>query len=119
MNLGTLISRLEDESQGAAALEALGDIVLFSEVREMADAFGETIGGYVATSAGRFAAGAGDETWLSLIGAIERAPQPGQTALRRMLRWALDSDAQALREESTRSVEPAKACTCGGGHCGG
>jgi hypothetical protein len=116
MNLGTLIARLEQEQFGEGALEALGDIVLLSEVRAMADAFGENIGAYVATSAGRFAALAGDDTWLSLIGAMERAPEPGQMALRRMLRWALDTDAKELAG-AFHGLE--KTCSCGTLGCAG
>lgn len=115
MNLGSLIANLEDEDNGAKALDALGDIVLFAEVQAMGEAFGEDAGSYVATSARRFAALAGDEEWLSLIGAMERAQAPGQTALRRMLRWALDTDAKDL----TGPVEKASAdCSCGSHGCG-
>lgn len=116
MNLGTLIAQLEEEEHGESALEALGDIVLLGEVRAMAEAFGEDIGGYVATSARRFAALAGDETWLGLIGAMERAPEPGQMALRRMLRWALETDAKEL---AGTARGPAAACSCGGRDCAG
>ena len=116
MNLGTLITRLEEEQNGESALEALGDIVLLSEVCAMAEAFGEGIGAYVATSARRFAALAGDETWLGLIGAMERAPEPGQMAVRRMLRWALDTDAKEL---AGASRGPEKACSCGSQGCTG
>lgn len=116
MTLGDMIAALEEEDTGASMLGALGDIVLFSEVRAMGEAYGETVGAYVATSARRFAASAGDETWLSMIGAMERAPEPGQTALHRILRWALDQDA---REISGAAGTPAHACTCGGGNCAG
>lgn len=116
MNLGTLIARLEEEEHGEGALEALGDIVLLSEVRTMADAFDESIGAYVATSASRFAAHAGDESWLSLIGAMECAPEPGQMALRRMLRWALDMDAKEL---AGAPRGPETVCSCGGKACAG
>lgn len=119
MNLGDLIASLEREVSGESALEALGEIVLLNEVRAMAEAFGEQLGTYVATSARRFAAGAGDEIWLSLIGAMERAEQPGQVAMRRMLRWALDDDARTLQGgQGAAPMSP--ACTCGRTHgCAG
>jgi hypothetical protein len=116
MNLGDLIASLEQEETGESMLAALGDLVLFSQVRTMGEAYGESVGAYVATSARRFAASAGDETWLSMVGAMERAPEPGQTALQRMLRWALAEDA---RELAGHSAKPAHACTCGGGGCAG
>lgn len=116
MNLGDMIAELEHEETGESMLAALGNIVLFNEVRAMGEAFDETVGAYVATSARRFAARAGDETWLSMIGAMERAPEPGQMALHRILRWALDEDA---RELAGQTKAPAHACTCGGGGCAG
>lgn len=114
MNLGNLIAQLEDEDNGPQALEALQDIVLFSDVRAMAEAFGETVGAYVATAARRFAALAGDEAWLGMIGAMERAPEPGPTALRRMLRWALEADAQELAGPASGI---AQSCSCGRHGC--
>ena len=56
MNLGDMIAELEEEDTGESMLAALGDIVLFSEVRAMGEAYGESVGAYVATSARRFAA---------------------------------------------------------------
>lgn len=114
MNLGDMIAELEEEDTGESMLAALGDIVLFSEVRAMGEAYGESVGAYVATSARRFAASAGDETWLSMIGAMERAAEPGQMALHRILRWALDNDAHEL---AGAAQSPVNACTCGGGGC--
>ncbi|MDX2205893.1 MAG: hypothetical protein NW223_24295 [Hyphomicrobiaceae bacterium] len=112
MTLGHLIAELEHEETGARALEALGDIVLFSEVQAMGEAFGESVAAYVATAAGRFAALAGDEAWLGLVGAMEQAAAPGQVALRRMLRWALDQDARELAGPA-----PSNGCACGRHDC--
>jgi hypothetical protein len=83
----------------------------------MAPMFDESPGEYVAASVGRFAASADDETWLRLIGDVERAPDPGIAALKRMLHWALDGDARG-------SVLPAGAtgkcgCESGGDPCHG
>lgn len=114
MNLGDMIASLEQEETGETMLAALADLVLFSRVRAMSEAYGESVGEYVATSARRFAASAGDETWLSMIGAMEQAAEPGQMALQRMLHWALDADAQSL---AGPAAKPAHACTCGGGGC--
>lgn len=115
MNLGNLITSLQQEAHGESALEAIGDIVLLTEVREMGTAFGEGIGAYVATSAQRYAALAGDEEWLTLIGAMERADEPGKTALKRMLRWALDRDAHEIQHAD----EPqSQGCSCGKHACG-
>ncbi len=117
MNLGNLIASLEQEAHSESALEALGDIVLLTEVREMGTAFGEDVGAYVATSARRYAALAGDEEWVTLIGAMERASDPGKMALKRMLRWALDRDTHEIQHANE---PPSQGCSCGGKHaCGG
>lgn len=93
MQLGTLIDRLSLEEDAAVALEALGDIVLFSDVRTVGEHYGESPGAYVANAARRFAALASDEDWLGLMSAMERSQVPAQAALERMLRWALAADA--------------------------
>jgi hypothetical protein len=108
MQLGTLMDHLEFEDDAATALEALGDIVLFSEVQAMGERYDECPGQYVANAARRFAARAGDEDWLSLMAVMERSQDPAQAALERMLRWALKVDAQELLSPSDAG------CTCGG-----
>lgn len=110
MHLGTLIARLESEDSAALALEALGDIVLFTAVSKAGARYEETPGAYVAGAVARFSDGAGDEDWVGLIGVIERAEDPGQAALVRMLRWALARDAAG--GEGARQT----ACSCGSTH---
>lgn len=114
MNLGALMSHLESETGAEAALEALGDVVLFARIRSVGEAFEEAPGTYVANASGRFARLASDEDWLSLMGAMEREADPGRTALTRMLRWALERD-----EKEIAGLAPATAdaggCSCGGG----
>ncbi|MBN9260323.1 MAG: hypothetical protein J0I57_13985 [Hyphomicrobium sp.] len=111
MQLGTLMDHLAFEEDAAAALEALGDIVLFSNVQTMGERFEETPGEYVANAARRFAALGSDEEWLGLMAAMERSDDPARAALDRMLRWALKVDAA-----DTPST-PHPGCTCGGGAC--
>jgi hypothetical protein len=108
MHLGTLISNLESESHAGAALHALGDLVLFARVQETGAEHDEEPGEYVANGARRFAARASDEDWLALMNAIERADDPGQAVLERIVRWSLDKDAAAAQG-------PHSSCSCGGG----
>jgi hypothetical protein len=108
MHLGTLISHLENESHAGAALQALGDLVLFARVQETGVEHDEEPGEYVANGARRFAARASDEDWLALMSVIERADDPGQAVLERIVRWSLDKDAAAAQG-------PHKGCSCGGG----
>lgn len=113
MQLGTLMAHLASEDDAAAALETLGDIVLFVEVQAMGDCFDESPGEYVANAAHRFAAVAGDEDWLNLMTVMERSDDPARAALECMLRWSLKRDAA----EAEHNVGHAHAggCTCGGG----
>ncbi len=110
MHLGTLIARLESEDNAAMALQALGDIVLFTAVSEAGARHQETPGEYVAGAVARFADGAGDEDWVGMIGHIERAEDPGQAALVRMLQWALARD--AVGGDGARQT----TCSCGATH---
>lgn len=110
MQLGALFNRLEDEGDAALALEALGDMVLFTEVRECGERHEETPGAYVAGAARRFASLGGDEDWLALMNAVERDPEPGKAAIRQILRWSLKRD-----EAQAASPPAAGGCGCGGG----
>jgi len=113
LQLGQLMDHLEFENNAYAALEALGDIVLFTQVRSMGERYGESPGEYVANAAHRFAAVAGDEDWLNLMTVMERSDDPARAALERMLRWSLKRDA-AETEHHAGHVQ-AGGCSCGGG----
>lgn len=93
MLLGTILKRLDHEGDAADALEAIGDIVLLTEVAAMGAAHDETVGEYVSGATRRFAADAASEDWLALMTAIERSDDPARTVLERMLRWSLARDA--------------------------
>lgn len=114
MQLGALLTRLSDEGDAAAALDALGDIVLLTRIREMGDQHDETPGEYVANASRRYAALAGDEDWLALMTAIERADDPARVVLGKMLRWALERDAAPAEAHGQTA---AGGCACGSGGC--
>lgn len=108
MELGSLITRLSDEGAAGEALQAIGDLVLFARVSEMAGRYGEPPEAYVAASVRSFADSADDEAWIGLVGSIGRSTDPGDAALRRMLEWALSADEARTRQATVRSC-------CGGG----
>ncbi|WP_206110860.1 hypothetical protein [Rhabdaerophilum calidifontis] len=114
MLLGTLIGELRDEDSAAAALAALGDIVLAAEIDAARVAHDESPGEYVSGAVQRFARLASDEDWLALMNAIERAEDPGRAVLARMLRWALARDA-AEAAHAAREHGEGGTCGCGGG----
>lgn len=115
MLLGTLLDQLRDEDDAAAALEALGDIVLLTNVGQTADAFGETPGEYTSGAVRRFAGGASNDAWLALMSAMERASDPARTTLAHMVRWALARDAAEL-EGRVKPTNVSAGCTCGSPH---
>ena len=116
MLLGAILERLADEQGAAAALEALGDIVLLAEVTDMGLLHGESPGEYTSSAARRFAASATDEDWLSLVTAIERSADPARTMLAAMVRWSLRMDHQD--GSSSKVVPAAGGCSCGGSKAG-
>lgn len=98
MELGTLLRRLETECDAGAALESLGDMVLYCRVESMARRYGEAPGEYVANAARRFSATADDESWIGVVGAAGRSRDPARAVLQRMLEWALHRDAEESEE---------------------
>lgn len=107
MHLGSILARLENEADAAAAFAALDDLPLFCEVVAMSESFGESPGQYVAASAARFANAASDEEWLQLIAAIEKSAEPGRTVLTRIVGWALRDD-----RRQAPAVQAGTACGC-------
>lgn len=112
MLLGDLIAALEDDAFADETLVALDDLALTARVVAAADAEGLSRGEYVAAAVGRFAAGCSDEAWLTVIGQMGRAADPGHLLLRRAL-------AAALRGEASSSPGCGgdaghAGCTCGG-----
>lgn len=92
MQLGTLLSRFDDETVVFETLLALDDLALMSRVRTAADRAGTKVEVWAHEAVGRFIATANDEHWLGLISVSTKAPDPGMAALRRMLEVALEAD---------------------------
>ena len=89
MQLGDLISRLADEAEAEEAILALTDLTLLANLRSRAEASGLALGAYAAAAVNRYAAGASDEEWITLIGAMGRARDPGATFLERAFAYAI------------------------------
>ena len=106
MLLGTILKRLGNEADAAEALEAMGDIILLTEVQAMGELYDESPADYVCGATRRFAADASSEDWLALMTAIERSDDPARTMLDKMLRWSLARDTAG---------PAATGCGCGKG----
>jgi hypothetical protein len=99
MLLGDLIAQLQDEAVVSETLLSLGDLALASRFAAIAAASNVSVGELAAQKIGRFVSTASDEDWLTLIGQMSRAENPGQVFLRRAL-------SNAGRPCETGSPEP-------------
>jgi hypothetical protein len=82
MLLGDILARFDDESIAAETILRLGDLALIARLRERADAEGLSLGTFAAGTVRRFAAEASDEQWITLMGTMARAEDPGAICLR-------------------------------------
>jgi hypothetical protein len=89
MLLGDVIARFNDEAFAGETLFTLDDLALTARVAALAAENNVSAGEFVRESVGRFANGASDDEWLTLIGQMSRAENPGQVFLRRVLSNAL------------------------------
>jgi hypothetical protein len=110
MLLGTILHRLGRAADSAEAIEAIGDIALLAQVRDMGALYDESPADYACGAARRFARDASGEDWLALMTSIERNGDAARTALEHMLRWSLKQDAAG-------SAVPS-GCGCGRGGSG-
>ena len=85
MLLGDLLSRFDDPSFATEVVLQIGDVGLLARMREQAAAEGQELGEFARGAVQRFAAEASDEDWISMIGALARASDPGATCLRRVV----------------------------------
>lgn len=93
MLLGDLLARFADENVAAEAILELGDLTLLASVSKKAKARGVEVGAFAASAVRRYAAEASDEEWTTLLGAMNRDPDPGIVCFRRALAHALAGEA--------------------------
>ena len=89
MQLGDVIARFEDEAFVNETLLSLDDLALTARVTSSAAENSVSAGEFAAQAVGQFVNGASDEEWLTLVGLMSRADNPGQVFLRRVLANAL------------------------------
>jgi hypothetical protein len=89
--LGDLITRLADETVAADTLTAIGDLALTAGVVAAASRDGVAPGAFIVSCVQRFADGASDEEWLTMLGRLAQAEDPGRVFLRRALESGLPS----------------------------
>jgi len=107
MLLGQVIGQLAGEDVAAEALLGIGNLALVVEVDAVADTFGETRAIYAAGAVRRYVQQAGDDDWLALMTALERAEDPASACLEKMLGWSLRRDKAMARPIELRRLERA------------
>lgn len=108
MFLGQVLDRLGDDAFAAETLLGLGDLPLMVDIETAGRPFGEGPSEYAVHAVRRFTALAGDEDWLALMTALERADDSAATCLRHMLLWSLRHDREAAGDCRSH------ACGCKG-----
>jgi hypothetical protein len=83
MLLGDVLSRFTADSVAEETILGIGDLALMARLRAQAEASGLPLGAYAATAVRRYAAEATDEEWITLMGALGRAQDPGAVCLQR------------------------------------
>jgi hypothetical protein len=90
MLLGDVLASFEDEAVATETILRLGDLSFVARLRECAELNSQTLGDYAMCAVRRFAAEASDEQWVTLMGLMARADDPGAVCLRHALVCALD-----------------------------
>ena len=80
MQLGDVIARFEDDAFVSETLFALDDLTLTARITAAAVEENVSAGEFAAQAVGQFVNGASDEEWLTLIGLMSRADNPGQAS---------------------------------------
>ena len=91
MLLGDLLARFDDDVIAEEAVLALGDLTWLGRLRAQAELIGQPLGDYARSAVRRFAAEANDEEWVTLLGALARAEDPGAVCLKRALAHSLQA----------------------------
>jgi hypothetical protein len=93
MLLGDIIARFDDPAVAAEMLVSLEDLTLLAAVRAAAAQQALSVGDFAAQAVDRFTAQASDDDWVTLLGMLARAPDPGRAFLQRVLMGALKAPA--------------------------
>jgi hypothetical protein len=105
MLLGDVLARFDDEAVAAEAILALGDLALIAKLRNRAEAAGQSLGDYAASTVRCYAASAPDEEWITLMGALGRAEDPGAVCMKRAFAYMLAQDATAEGQCSACDID--------------
>ena len=86
--LGDILARLTDETTAVETILGAGDLTLLAVVKERAAAEGLNLAACVTYTVQRYTHEASDEEWVTLIGLMNRANDPGALCLKRAFEHA-------------------------------
>jgi hypothetical protein len=86
--LGDVLARLTDETVAVETILGAGDLTLLTMVKERAAAEGLDLAACVTQTVQRYTHEASDEEWVTLIGLMNRANDPGAVCLKRAFEQA-------------------------------
>jgi hypothetical protein len=86
--LGDVLARLTDETAAVETILGAGDLTLLTMVKERAAAEGLDLAACVTQTVQRYTHEASDEEWVTLIGLMNRANDPGAICLKRAFEHA-------------------------------
>lgn len=109
MLLGDVLARFNDDSVAAETILRLDDLALAARMTKEAEAQGRSLGEFAASSVRHYAAHAPDEEWITLMGALGRADDPGAVCMKRAFAFVLSEAPHAEQ----------KSGGCGSGRCAG
>jgi hypothetical protein len=112
--LGNLIATLDDPKAVTALLAALDEPTLLTRVAIAAEESGWLPADIVASAVRKFMDTASDDLWTQLIGIMNRAEDPGLTAMRAILERALPQGPRPRKSAMEHSEEslPIAATVC-------
>lgn len=97
MLLGDLLAQFADPAAAAEAILSSGDLTLLARMREEAAAEGVDLGAFASSAARHYSAEASDEEWITLMGALARARDPGMVYLHRAFSHTVARPGRARR----------------------
>jgi hypothetical protein len=86
--LGDILARLTDETAAVETILGAGDLTLLTMVKERAAAEGLDLAACVTQTVQRYTHEASDEEWVTLLGLMNRANDPGAVCLKRAFEQA-------------------------------
>jgi hypothetical protein len=89
MMLGDVLRCLNDDVEATEVILGVGDLRLMTAAQQRAEAEGLALAAYLRGVVQRYAAEATDEEWITLMGTIGRAADPGMACVKRALESAL------------------------------